>query len=404
MPVGEGWAQTSVNTVIFRRDSIVSHGDWQVVAYYDPDGHVVLAERKLGSDRWRAVRTKLTGNVRDAHNAISLGVDGAGVLHLAWDHHGHPLRYTHGAAPRSLKLAEPGPMVGALEQSVTYPEFHRLPSGDLVFLYRDGASGRGNLVVNRYSVESGEWERLHDNLIDGQQQRNAYWQACVGADGALHLSWVWRESWDVATNHDLCYAKSTDGGLTWSRSDGAPYGLPITLDTAEVAWPVPQASELINQTSMTTLADGRPVIATYWSDPDEPGPQYRVVFHDGQQWRAQQVSQREAKFTLSGGGTKRIPISRPLVLAGEDQVHVLFRDNARGALVSVSTCDAFPDGGWVTRDLTDSTVGQWEPTHDSHLWRARGEAHLFVQRVGQGDGEQTESLPPQEVSVLEWRP
>jgi hypothetical protein len=32
---------------------------------------------------------------------------------------------------------------------VTYPEFHALPGGDLLFLYRDGGSGGGNLAMNR---------------------------------------------------------------------------------------------------------------------------------------------------------------------------------------------------------------------------------------------------------------
>ena len=46
-------------------------------------------------------------------------------------------------------------------------------------------------------------------------KRNAYWQACVGANGAIHLSWVWRESASVESNHDMAYACSKDGGKTW---------------------------------------------------------------------------------------------------------------------------------------------------------------------------------------------
>ena len=85
----------------------------------------------------------------------------------------------------------------------------------------------------------------------------------------------------VETNHDLCYARSSDNGFTWQRSDGTPYSLPITLSTAEVAWPVPQNSELINQTGMTADVDGHPYIATYWRDAGSAVPQYRLVWHDG---------------------------------------------------------------------------------------------------------------------------
>ena len=59
-------------------------------------------------------------------------------------------------------------------------------------------------------------------LLDGQGQRNAYWQVAIDPQGSVHLSWVWRETPDVATNHDLGYAKSTDGGLTWQTSTGEP--------------------------------------------------------------------------------------------------------------------------------------------------------------------------------------
>ncbi len=57
----------------------------------------------------------------------------------------------------------------------------------------------------------------------------------VDASGTIHLSWVWRETWLVETNHDLCYARSSDNGITWQRSDDTPYTLPITMSTAEVA-------------------------------------------------------------------------------------------------------------------------------------------------------------------------
>ena len=41
------------------------------------------------------------------------------------------------------------------------------------------------------------------------------------------------ETPDVATNHDLCYAKSTDGGKSWQQSTGEKYQLPFTAKSAE---------------------------------------------------------------------------------------------------------------------------------------------------------------------------
>ena len=94
-------------------------------------------------------------------------------------------------------------MTGVDEGDVTYPEFYPLTDGDLLFVYRSGSSGRGNLVMNRYSLKDHKWARVQDVLIDGEDKRNAYWQLYVDEKGTIHLSWVWRETWQVETNHDL---------------------------------------------------------------------------------------------------------------------------------------------------------------------------------------------------------
>lgn len=399
--VADGYAATSVNTAVFRANSLTSRGDMQYVSFYDPEGYVTVARRALGSDSWTVRRTQYRGNVADGHNVISIAVDGDGYLHLAFDHHGHPLRYARSVAPDSLAFGPPEPMTGRDERDVTYPEFHALPGGCLLFVYRSGASGRGNMVMNRYDPAARRWERMHDVLIDGEGERNAYWQLCTDAAGTIHLSWVWRETWLVETNHDLCYARSTDGGHTWQRSDGTPYVLPVTMATAEIAAAIPQGSELINQTSMTADAAGHPLIATYWRNPADSVPQYRLVSHDGYRWLTESVGHRHTPFSLSGGGTKMIPIARPQVVSDGSAVHFLFRDEERGGRVSVASRSG-ADGAWSVRDLTDFSVDAWEPSIDRNLWRDRGLLHIYVQQTSQGDGERVTNRPPTPVYVLEY--
>lgn len=147
-------------------------------------------------------------------------VDGKGYLHVSFDHHGTPLNYCRSIAPYSLDLGGKEPMIGNDENDVTYPEFYLLSGGDLLFVYRSGKSGQGNLVMNRYSVQDSKWIRVQDVLIDGEGERNAYWQLYVDEKGTIHLSWVWRESWMVETNHDICYARSYDNGVTWCKTNG----------------------------------------------------------------------------------------------------------------------------------------------------------------------------------------
>jgi len=406
--VGEGWASNSVNTVVFRKNSLFTWRDTQFVAYYNQERFVVLGKRKQGTNNWVLKQTPYQGNTADAHNDISIIVDGDGYLHISWDHHNNSLRYARGLKPGSLELSEKQAMLGTEEKSVTYPEFYKIPDGNLLFFYRDGGSGRGDLIINKYDTKTQKWARLQNNLISGQGQRNAYWQAFLDHKGTIHVSWVWRESPDVASNHDMAYACSKDGGLTWQKSTGEKYTLPITAASAEYACRIPQKSELINQTSMSADKQGNPYIATYWRDANSKVPHYHIIYHDGKSWNTRALNFRTTAFSLSGAGTKRIPISRPQVMmqisGSKPKGLMIFRDEERGSKVSVVELKNLKKSKWKVFDLTQSEVGSWEPTFDTELWKDTGKLNLFIQNVKQVDGEGKANIPAQMVQVLEWKP
>lgn len=400
--IEKGWAANSINTVIFRRNSVVSFKLHQYAAFYDSTGHVVLAKRNLNSSDWEIKRTRYTGDIKDAHNSISIMVDGDGYIHMAWDEHNAKLHYCRSTEPESLELTDEMEMLGEYEQSVSYPEFHKLKDGNLIFVYRDGESGNGNMVVNYYNTKEKKWSNLHINLIDGEGERNAYWQLTVDVNGTVHLSWVWRETWDVETNHDICYARSIDGGVSWGKSTGEKYDLPITMKNAEYAAKIPQGSGLINQTSMCADIDGHPYVSNYWIPQGEEIPQYHIVYNDGQKWQTKQISELKTQFSLSGGGTKQIPISRPLILCDrENALYLLYRSIETGNKVSMSVCNDIKNNFWRTKNLTNFSVGMWEPTYDTELWKTSAILNLFIQNVGQGDAETLENVSPQFVSILE---
>lgn len=397
--VDNGYSQTSINTTVFRNSSLVSYGDFQYIAYYDSVGNVVLGKRKLDSDKWILKPSQYKGNVADAHNVISIMVDGDGYLHASFDHHGNRLNYCRSLEPGGLEMGNLEPMLSVDESDVTYPEFYRMPNGDLLFAYRSGASGRGNLVINKYDLKSRKWERLQDVLIDGDGKRNAYWQLYVDERGTIHVSWVWRETWLVETNHDLCYACSKDGGKTWQKSTGEIYSLPINISNAEYACKIPQNSELINQTSMSSDSEGNPYIVTYWRDEYSKVPQYRLVWNDGTKWNHRQVMNRTLGFSLSGGGTKMIPISRPRIVVNNSEAYFIFRDAERGSKVSMAYTSDLNNGEWEVTDITDFSVDAWEPSIDTELWKEKKELHIFVQESHQGDGEKTVNSAPTPIYV-----
>ncbi|MFB9110967.1 BNR repeat-containing protein [Flavobacterium gyeonganense] len=403
IPVGLGWSNNSVNTVKFRKNAVTTFKDLQFTAYYDADGSVVLGKRKLNSANWEIVKTPYTGHAKDAHNSISIAVDGDGYLHVSWDHHDTKLRYAKSKSPLSLDLDREESMTGIAEQKVTYPEFYNLPNGNLLFLYRSGSSGRGNMIINSYSVKDKKWSQIQSNLLNGEDKRSAYWQAKVDKKGTIHLSWVWRESWDVSTNHDICYARSFDGGLTWEKSNGEKYNLPITVASAEIAWKIPEKSSLINQTSMTADENGNPYIANYWSENNIP--QFQIVYLENGIWKKSNTGFRQTSFSLGGGGTKKIPISRPDLLIKEEEknryLYLLFRDSERENKVSMAYTNLCENSNWKVTDLTSASIGEWEPNYDISLWEKQKKLHIFLQNVHQVDGEGLAKSEPTMVRILE---
>ncbi len=412
LPIADdAFAGSSVNVLANSQHTLLTHGDTQFAAFYAADSTLVLAKRTHGSESWTTHRTAFQGRTADAHNSIALGVDGDGFLHVAWDHHNNPLNYARGTAPGSLELGPHEAMTGALENRVTYPAFLPLPGGDLLFFHRDGTSGRGNLVLNRYDVRARLWTQVHANLINGEGARSAYPAYTVDATGALHLAWVWRATPDVATNQDIAYARSADGGVTWTGADGRRLAVPFTAANADYALRVGPNRSLMNPPSLAADSLGRPLIANYWTPEGSDVPQFHVLRHDGFKWRVSQVTARTTPFTLAGGGTKNPPISRAVlaVRAAEDEgreVVLVYRDDEKEGRIVAATCEDLRKTGWRFTALTTSSVGAWEPSFDPVIWARTGELHLLVQPVVQRDGNDREAaaVAPTPVSVLLWQP
>ncbi|HEX7652656.1 MAG TPA: BNR-4 repeat-containing protein, partial [Verrucomicrobiae bacterium] len=171
----------AINGISFQTRILLKFGGYQYTAWYDNVGAnqtIWLARRSLTNSSvgsWEKFNTgSLFVNGKsswDAHCVISLGISPVdGTLHMAWDMHGHTLRYRHsvpGLCTTNLAAWGNAGMLAAEQNwlvdastpvsNVTYPMFLNPPSGALLFEYRIGSTSAGDHYLNTYQPGVGNW-------------------------------------------------------------------------------------------------------------------------------------------------------------------------------------------------------------------------------------------------------
>jgi hypothetical protein len=410
----DAWATNTVNTVIFRHHAVLTRGRFQYGAYYrDPESLCVFQRDLLSAEIGSHV---LSGsyNLVDAHNSISLGMDRDHHLHLSYDQHASALRYRRALIPCDVtSWSEELPIGENTRQIVTYPTFLVLPDGrPMMLLYRDGHHDKGDAKLGRYDERTRTWSDI-EIVLSGSRQSpwtsNAYWnRPAIGRDGSLHLGFVWRNSTKndegLASNKGMDYAKSYDNGRSWASSRGRPFALPITQVNSETVWPIPPESNLMNQCGMTLDQCLNPHIVYYADDEDGIVQYFHLWFAEGK-WRNTKISARSTPLSMVGGGTLKLPISRPdLVIDGRAVVYVIYRgDLTDDRLVAQRLLppDYRPVPGDV-RVLWKHDVGFAEPIIDHLRWHRDGILSMLVQWNDQPDHDRANEEIREPIFVVDW--
>lgn len=472
-----GYAGASaINSVAFVRSSIKTIGNQQFITWYGRhqfdanaayNNTIWIGRRTLGSSQWEVFRhpTFTANTITDGHDVISYGIDGDNYMHVSWGMHGDAFHYAKSTTPVTgsgpIALGPDGLMTG-MENTVTYPQFFKLPDGDLLFVFREGASGNGDVYLNRYNLSTKTWINVHGSAtVQNPFLKGTGWtpnyNAYVnipqlgGLDGDdLILTWCWRFSSGASdnpgstaagyqTNNNLNFARSTDAGLTWQRFDGTPYSLPITRDLeisaanrAEVIVPIAENSSLINQASMCLDRNGNPVTCTWWAPDASTGNhrrQYRIVFRDDNgtpapgddSWQTRSVSNRLSDPTNVRYAENHVrDVGRPIVVNDdEDRIIVSYRDNQASNLTNadsslgnglsngLSIVHSLPKAAdphrlvWIEFDLTEDNLGNYEPIIDNELWDRERQLH-FLYQAAEGQGYTAPANLASRFSVLEW--
>lgn len=299
--------------------AIDTTGDRQYVAFYDAQRQMTVAARSLGSDSWTFAR--LPSRLGwDSHGEVVLAVDSAGFVHVAGNMHGDPLVYYRSERPRDVSTLRPGRMIGSEERRVTYPRFVRNSDGELFFHYRDGRSGKGVRIFNRWDPATRRWSRhLERPLFDGLGRSSAYLTGPLpGPDGRFHLVWVWRDTPSGATNHDLSYARSADLAH-WETAAGDPLELPLTPSAkAAIVDPVPVGGGLAGVGfNIGWDGGGRPVVNYLKYDPEGASQVYNARW-GSTGWRIHRTSDWSWRWELDVNGSLEHSIVTDPVRVDED--------------------------------------------------------------------------------------
>lgn len=327
---------------------LLTRAPFQYAAFYDAGRNLTVAQRRLDEKAWKLHRLPVTTGW-DSHNYVTMAVDDDGFLHLSGDMHCVPLKYFRTTKPLDASTFERlDRMTGELENRVTYPVFMNGPDGGLIFTYRHGQSGDGIQVYNVYHCESRTWKRLLDRpLLDGEGKRNAYFNPpSMGPDGYYHLAWVWRETADAATNHDLSYARSKDL-RNWENAAGKALELPIRLGPETIVDPVPERGGMINGNTTIGFDDkGRVTISYHKHDAAGNTQPWTARLVDGK-WHFHQITDWPWRWDFGGAGSLVFGIRIGPVTCGPD-----------GRLTQEWSHVRFGGGTWLLDPATLRSVGE----------------------------------------------
>ncbi|WP_414828636.1 BNR repeat-containing protein [Alteromonas sp. H39] len=401
--LGHAWSGTSVNTVIFRQESIVTIDKIQFTAFYASPSILRIISRNTVTGSVATYDLEGTYRLQDAHNSISIGIDRDRYIHISYEHHGSRLKYRRTEKPLCISSwTSELSMTSNKEDKVTYPTFI-LPENEspLMMLYRDGNWRSGTAYLKWYDENTLCWYDYPHPILSGATNSpwtsNAYWNNPVkDSYGNLHLSYCWRTDYFdeslLVNNINIGYAVSYDDGFHWYSSNNKGYKLPITQVNSEVICPIPPCSNLMNQTSMVVDSKGSPHVITYANDRTGV-PQYLHIYYNGHEWVKNVVSNHTTKFNIQGGGTLPVPISRPEVLIDEyDNLYIIHSGIETEYKLSLTFLQAplYIFRNENIQQLYDYPVGFSEPVVDKKRWYSEGILSLFVQYNEQPTGDLTE--------------
>ena len=292
---------------------LLTTASYQYVAYYDQNEFLTVAQRTIDGAAWAYHKFS---NIQSTwqtlgHHLIAMQIDSSNIVHIAAAMHAEPLKYFRMTSPNDLNsFVQYSSLVGSDESQVSYPVFLKDAAGKLFLTYRSGVSGNGIQLLDGYNAATRTWTRVVPTWFDGASaNESAYiYGPTLGPDGKFHISWVWRNTGDVSTNHDVSYASSPDL-VHWSTASGSAITLPITPSTpGDIADPVPVNGGLFNGFTEVGFDSTNRVVLVYPKyDPSGDTQLYAARYESGS-WHIVKETSWSYRWNVSGTGAQPLDI------------------------------------------------------------------------------------------------
>lgn len=343
---------------------------YEYVVYVRDDNHPVIGQRDQRTGVWVVTDLYLIFGVQiaDGHNYYRVIVDGDGFVHVWGNMHALPMKYAVSDLPNSVASFTAKTMIGSEENSVTYPDpFRRDSNGDIYFTYRNGLSGEGTVYLDHYTKATKTWSRVNV-LVDGNASADGVYtsQLFVDSHDVMHVAFCFRGTDSPNSNHDVCYIRSRDFGVTWESISGQPVALPLSSATAPVAFPTAATgSGLLN--SPVVSIDANQVVHVAFLLYDAKGA--TNVYHlwnDGQPgtaWAGEFVTNSTYRMDLSAsGGVITSRTARPGIVSSGKYTFVLWRSMDNGREGTVRAVDVSVPGEAFEFSVANLDIGYAEQT------------------------------------------
>lgn len=380
------------NCAPFNQDNLTVYNGWQYAVWVDNDFKVVAGKRRLPNGKWLLANLSDMGILnrasvkKDGHNNFSIGVDKLGYIHIAGDMHAETQNYVRSATPQNFDFVDTY-MLTPTDGGLSYPRFVKRKDGELLFIYRkdeDVSHFGADTHINIYDTTTKTWSKLVPKLIDGVATNEHPYlnHVAVGKDGSIQITGTFR-SQSLGGNNDIFYMKSPDGGITWTKSNGEVYTLPVTHTTLEIAKFVSVTKGLLNQNGFEIDEEGNPHVTYYMKESVSSPTNIYHLYHNGTSWVDEVVT--NLSKPLSGNlSNHTAELSRPSIFTYKNRVFIIYRvnyDGKKGTLRMIevtpgsreSTSAAYKDFPILELDL-----GIWEPSFDTQALYQRGELHMLI--------------------------